>query len=42
MVEGWGGDKYLILFDEIESDRFADAYGFHEYLPGYRLLGLQS
>ena len=42
MIEGWLGDEYLVLFDEVEADAFAGAYSISEFLPGLVLVGLRG
>jgi hypothetical protein len=42
MNEGWLGDDYLILFDEVEVESASDRYAISQLLPGYQVLGLRG
>jgi len=42
MIEGWGEDDYLILFEEGEIEVVSTRYDIAKVLPGYRVLGLKG
>lgn len=42
MSEGWCNEDYLVLFSTEESEERSRKYKVHEYLPGYRAIGLKS
>jgi hypothetical protein len=42
MREGWHGDDYLILFDEVEIAAASDRYQIFQMLPGYQIVGLRG
>ena len=37
---GWHDDNHFILFNGEESDEFGPAYGFPDFLPGFRVAGV--
>jgi hypothetical protein len=41
MMEGWYGDQYITLFGEA-APKLEAAYALPDYLPGYRLVGLEG
>jgi hypothetical protein len=42
MKEGWLGDEYLILFDDLEVAAFSERYALSRFLPGFQVLGLRG
>ena len=42
MIEGWHGDDYLMMFDEVEASALSVRYGIDRFLPGYVIMGLRG
>ena len=42
MHEGWRGEDYLILFDELEVAEITLRYAIASYVAGYQIVGLKG
>lgn len=42
MREGWCGEDYLVLFDDLETAEMTQRYDLDTYLAGYQIIGLRG